>query len=273
MAATKRKKSGFPWLELYKTHPELTLEILHHCRLSVLAYERPCQCVWKKNERPLEMQTPLNDRFEYLLDKITTLTIERPRGPTDRPTAWPIMGHGPGDKLTVIYRQVLDQNPSQKPSALDYYAEQATEQGWTLDKNAVYDAVKVEQRWHNVSKIRLLPNSKSGWPAGRAFNVELVLEGIVNERQDLEDVFDRLANLDLERETSLTRGPLFLSRSQENDVVSWTQTVFCPYSLYFGWGGHETTYVAFEQKLTRELKLQHTIVDGGQDGLINQFSV
>jgi len=171
--------SVLDWPELHRREPALTHHILKYCGLRVLAYQLSCQGLWKKEQRPPQMQTDYNDRHTYLLDMIQTLEIERPRGPKDKMTAWPIMGHGPGDKLTVISKNVVDRNPPVRPgheSALEYYAAQATAQGWTLDENAVCAAVHDEQRWHDVSKIRLRAIAGCARPH---FDVGLDLQGTI----------------------------------------------------------------------------------------------
>jgi len=94
------------------------------------------------------------------------LKIERPRAT--------ISGHGPEDKLTVTFSDVVSRGNRQ--GTLDYIASRAEKKGWAIDKNAIYTAMDKKQTWTDVTKIRLVRYQNSAY-----YYVELLLQGAVSE--------------------------------------------------------------------------------------------
>jgi len=130
-------KKGFDWMDLKDTHPGLTDKILGQAGLRI-------EYTWLNQTRslPAHLRPPgMPAEHEYWPTFIQKLVIDRSR--------YNICGHGPCDSLTVTFSERVDRR--------DYFLQYATEQGWLIDKEAIFNALDYTQTWTNVKKIRLLP--------------------------------------------------------------------------------------------------------------------
>jgi hypothetical protein len=122
------------WQELEEDMQE---KILGLCGSQVFAY--------RSHERrlPEELRPP---ELLSLVSCNQILEIERSRAN--------IEGHGPEDKLTVTFSDVVTRGNGFY--GLDCDAARAEEQGWPFDEDAIYAAMDYKQTWTDVSKIRLV---------------------------------------------------------------------------------------------------------------------
>jgi len=159
------KTAVLPWEELHDTKPGITDRILAHAKIKVLAFFRKYNCEarekWPLADRPEDLQRWNN--FDLLLDMMESLVIERSRAK--------IMGHGPEDKLTVTFSDVVLNCATFCP----------------FDKKCLNDAIDRNQTWTHVSKLRLVrdrsrpPSSVHSTQRLFSCNLELVRQGADGE--------------------------------------------------------------------------------------------
>jgi len=128
------KTAVFPWQELRNRESGITRKILAHAKIKVLAFFRKYNCEarekWPLEQRPPDLQQWNN--FDVLLQMTERLVIERSRAR--------IMGHGPEDKLTVTFSDVV----------LKFVTFCPFNEKW------ISEAIDENKTWTNVSKIRLV---------------------------------------------------------------------------------------------------------------------
>ncbi len=151
----------FPWDLLLERGGDLADKILGLCHSKIFAYrvnQRPCP----EAVRPPQLPSYLSTN--------QILEVERSRAE--------ITGHGPHDKLTVTFSDIVTRGHG---FGLDRYAAEAEEEGLPFDEDAICAAMDYKHTWTDVSKIRLV--------RGRAYlddqctrcYVELVRQGTDGE--------------------------------------------------------------------------------------------
>jgi hypothetical protein len=171
--------------------------------------------LWPHALRPPQLR--LFPHASHYLEMRQTLEVERSRAK--------IEGHGPDDKLTVTFSDVVTRGHG---FGLDYYAAQAEEKGCPFDEDAIYAAMDYKQTWTDVSKIRLV--------RGRAYldeqctrcYVELVRPGA----------------------------------GEENGEENGEETVRIPHGFCLSVRAHTTPMDIFARRLSEELHLRRAFVDG-----------
>lgn len=156
----------FPWDQLLERKRSgacgVADKILGLCSSKVFAFDT-YYADWPEALRPPQVPS------RALLPMKQTVAVERSRAN--------ILGHGRHDSLTVTFTDRVKRRPYWHEDVLSVWAEQAEEEGWPFDQDAIYAATDYTEIWTEVSKIRLVPE-RSNWEnrSGRHY-IELVLQG------------------------------------------------------------------------------------------------
>lgn len=146
----------FDWVLLKNENPDVTDKILGQAGLRI-------EYTWLNQTRRLPAHlrpAGMPAEHEYWPTFIQKLVIDRSR--------YSIEGHGPCDSLTVTFSERVDRR--------DYFLQYAEEQGWLIDKEAIFNALDYTQTWTNVKKIRLLPE-------GGGYNIRYHMQLVQRDKE------------------------------------------------------------------------------------------
>jgi hypothetical protein len=164
---TNFKTAKFPFDRLLEREEGIANKILGLCGSRVCAY-RSYDRRWPEALRPPKLRLP-PVKCKQILE------IERSRAN--------IEGHGPEDKLTVTFRDVvrrgrfgLDGDVAQAEEFADYWDDSSEDEA-PVDVNAICAAMDYKQTWADVSKIRVVRGLAWRDVECAKYYVELVRQG------------------------------------------------------------------------------------------------
>jgi hypothetical protein len=159
----------FDWFGLEDKNPDMTDRILGLAGLRI-------ELTWHDRHRLPDWLRPPGMPEEQACEPLTKqrLVIERSRHS--------IRGHGPRDSLTVTFSELVNRH--------DYDFQYAEEQGYPVDKEAVFAAMDHTQTWTDVKKIRLVRvegERKRTYPEFSEFNAKYHMQ-LVRRGADGEEI-------------------------------------------------------------------------------------